>query len=78
VWVTPGGSERPWDFRHGRRSYQSAARGSAGPAVAPLPAGRLYRCHEIGSHAQAQELLRKGNTYLDGNGDGEACVRLWR
>jgi hypothetical protein len=32
-----------------------------------------YRCKEIGSYARAQELLRQGHTYLDSNGDGEAC-----
>ena len=26
--------------------------------------------------AQAQVLLRQGHTYLDGNGDGEACESL--
>ncbi len=60
VWSTPGGIERPWDFRHGRR-------------VAAV--GRL-RCSQIGSWARAQELLRQGHTYLDRNGDGEACDSL--
>ncbi|PZV20081.1 MAG: hypothetical protein DCF18_14720 [Cyanobium sp.] len=36
----------------------------------------MVRCGEIGSFARAQELLRKGHTYLDGNGDGEACESL--
>ncbi len=40
--------------------------------------GRRYRCREIGSYAQAQQLLRQGHTYLDGNGDGEACESLRR
>jgi hypothetical protein len=40
--------------------------------------GRRYRCKEIGSYERAQELLRQGHTYLDGNGDGEACKSLRR
>jgi len=38
--------------------------------------GRRYRCSEIGSYAKAQELLRQGHSYLDGNADGEACESL--
>ena len=56
------------DFRRGRTS-----------AVIPdgsTPGGRRYRCKEIGSYARAQELLRQGHTYLDSNGDGEACESL--
>ena len=68
VWQVPGGITRPWDFRRGRR-----------PAAIPdgtTPDGRRYRCSEIGSYARAQELLRQGHTYLDGNGDSEACESL--
>jgi endonuclease YncB( thermonuclease family) len=68
VWQVPGGITRPWDFRRGRRS-----------AVIPdgtTPGGRRYRCSEISSYATAQELLRQGHSYLDGNGDGEACEAL--
>ncbi|MCX5969071.1 MAG: thermonuclease family protein [Cyanobacteria bacterium] len=68
VWQGEGGITRPWDFRRGRRS-----------AVVPdgtTPDGRRYRCQEIGSYARAQELLRQGHTYLDSNGDGEACESL--
>jgi len=68
VWQVDGGFTRPWDFRRGRRS-----------AVVPdgtTPGGRRYRCQEIGSYARAQELLRQGHTYLDSNGDGEACESL--
>jgi hypothetical protein len=57
-----------WDFRRGRTA-----------AVIPdgtTPGGRRYRCKEIGSYARAQELLRQGHTYLDSNGDGEACESL--
>ena len=35
--------------------------------------GRVY-CRNL-SWQQAQELLRQGHTYLDGDGDGEACER---
>ena len=68
VWQVPGGITRPWDFRRSRRS-----------AVIPdgtTPGGRRYRCSEISSYAKAQELLRQGHSYLDGNGDGEACASL--
>ncbi|MCT0216426.1 thermonuclease family protein [Synechococcus sp. CS-1330] len=68
VWQVKGGITRPWDFRRGRRS-----------AVIPdgtTTGGRRYRCSEISSYAKAQELLRQGHSYLDGNGDGEACESL--
>ena len=68
VWQVPGGITRPWDFRRGRRA-QTIPDGTT-------PGGRRYRCKEIGSYARAQELLRQGHTYLDGNGDGEACESL--
>jgi endonuclease YncB( thermonuclease family) len=70
VWQVPGGITRPWDFRRGRRS-----------AVIPdgtTPGGRRYRCSEINSYERAQELLRQGHSYLDGNDDGEACEMLRR
>ena len=70
VWRVPGGITRPWDFRRGRTSGQS---GSSSMAI---PGGRMVRCGEIGSFARAQELLRQGHTYLDGNGDGVACESL--
>jgi hypothetical protein len=79
VWSVPGGIERPWDFRHGRRGNRPAAAQNRRPAAELLlPGGRHYRCREIGSYARAQELLRQGHTYLDGDGDGEACERLRR
>ena len=68
VWQVPGGITRPWDFRRGRRS--------AATLDGTTPGGRRYRCKEIGSYAKAQELLRQGHSYLDGNGDGEACESL--
>ena len=68
VWQAPGGITRPWDFRRGRRS--------ASIPDGTTPNGRRYRCKEIGSYAKAQELLRQGHSYLDGNGDGEACESL--
>ena len=68
VWQVEGGISRPWDFRRGRTA-----------AVIPdgtTPDGRRYRCREIGSYARAQQLLHQGHTYLDANGDGEACESL--
>ncbi|MFM9110285.1 MAG: thermonuclease family protein [Prochlorococcaceae cyanobacterium] len=65
VWQMQGGITRPWDFRQ----LRTAARFPDGTT----PDGLRYRCKEIGSYARAQVLLRKGHTYLDSNGDGEAC-----
>jgi endonuclease YncB( thermonuclease family) len=68
VWQAKGGITRPWDFRRGRRA-----------AVIPdgtTPGGRRYRCSEISSYAKAQELLRQGHSYLDGDGNGKACEAL--
>jgi endonuclease YncB( thermonuclease family) len=68
VWQLEGGITRPWDFRRSRST-----------AVIPdgtTPDGRRYRCAQIGSYALAQELLRQGHSYLDANGDGEACESL--
>jgi len=68
VWQVEGGITRPWDFRRGPTAL-----------VIPdgtTPGGRRYRCRQIGSYARAQELLRQGHTYLDGNGDGQACESL--
>ena len=68
VWHVPGGITRPWEFRRGRSA-----------TVLPdgtTPGGRRYRCTEIDSYARAQELLRQGHTYLDGNRDGAACESL--
>ena len=68
VWQVQGGITRPWDFRRRRRS--------ASIPDGTTPGGRRYRCKEVGSYAKAQELLRQGHSYLDGNGDGEACESL--
>ncbi|WP_286196140.1 thermonuclease family protein [Synechococcus sp. CCAP 1479/9] len=70
VWRVPGGITRPWDFRRGRTSGRSASTAES------IPGGRRLRCREIGSFTRAQELLRQGHTYLDGNGDGVACESL--
>ena len=66
VWsVRPSGITRPWDYRRGRRSSSSSSGSS-----------RKYRCKDIGSWRQAQQLLAEGHRYLDGDGDGEACESL--
>ncbi len=70
VWRVPGGITRPWDFRCSRTAGRSAR------TIESIPGGRRYRCGEISSFARAQELLRQGHTYLDSNGDGEACESL--
>ena len=66
IWsVEPSGITRPWDYRRGRSSSSSS---SGSP--------RKYRCKDIGSWRQAQQLLAEGHRYLDGDGDGEACESL--
>jgi endonuclease YncB( thermonuclease family) len=69
VWSSPDGITRPWDFRRGRRQGV-ALRGMTSDV------GHRYRCREIGSFDRAQELLHQGHSYLDGDGDGEACESL--
>jgi len=84
VWAVPGGITRPCDFRHwgaDRRSAGAvrAAGPSSSPASSPQAAqssGAKPSCKQIGSFAQAQELLRQGHSYLDRNGDGVACEGL--
>lgn len=84
VWSVPGGIERPWDWRHSRRSARPAGT-SAPPAPLPVtsapvhqpqPSGPRLTCRQIGSFAKAQELLKQGYTYLDRDGDGVACESL--
>ena len=70
VWSTPGGIQRPWDYRRSRRGGSSASVGGGGTS-----SGK-YRCKEIGSWSKAQDLLRQGHSYLDRDGDGEACEAL--
>ncbi|MFM8525289.1 MAG: thermonuclease family protein [Cyanobacteriota bacterium] len=68
VWQVDGGITRPWDFRRRLRGRRLADGTTSD--------GRRFRCREIGSHARAQELLRQGHSYLDGDGDGDACESL--
>jgi endonuclease YncB( thermonuclease family) len=69
VWSVPGGVQRPWDYRRGKRggNTSDSARRSQ---------GTKYRCSEIGSWSKAQSLLKQGHSYLDGDKDGEACESL--
>jgi hypothetical protein len=87
VWSVPGGINRPWDYRRGRRSAGAAGTsvpstpsgsGSSLPSPSSPVSGRTYRCSEIGSYERAQQLLQQGHTSLDRNGDGEACESLRR
>ena len=74
VWAVPGGMQRPWDYRRGRKSSNAGAYASG--AANPGQNNSRYRCKQIGSWARAQELLKQGHSYLDGDGDGEACEGL--
>jgi endonuclease YncB( thermonuclease family) len=70
VWSVPGAIQRPWDYRHSRQGGSSASSGSGASS------SDRYRCSEIGSWSRAQDLLRQGHAYLDGDKDGEACESL--
>ena len=64
VWSTGStGIQRPWDHRSNKRSASSQFKNK-------------YRCKEIVSWDKAQQLLKQGHTYLDRDGDGEACEGL--
>ena len=71
VWSVLGGITRPWDWRRG-----GASRTSGTTPSGPIPSSGRYRCKEIGSWSKAQELLKQGHRYLDGDGDGQACESL--
>ena len=75
VWAVPGGIQRPWDYRRGRKSGSSSNTQPTGASKQGY-SGSRYRCKQIGNWAKAQELLKQGHTYLDGDGDGEACEAL--
>jgi len=75
VWLVPGGIQRPWEYRRGRRG-RSTSPVSGGGASTTGTSSRKYRCGEIGSWSRAQDLLKQGHTYLDRDGDGEACESL--
>ena len=70
VWDVPGGIQRPWDYRRIRRGGSAVSSGSGASR-----SGR-FRCSEISSWSKAQELLKQGHTYLDRDGDGQACESL--
>ena len=71
VWSVVNGIQRPWEYRRNRKGGLSAS--SSGSRSA---GSGKYRCKEIGSWDKAQVLLKQGHTYLDRDGDGEACESL--
>ena len=71
VWSVPDGIQRPWDYRRNRKGGSSAS-----PSGSSSAGSGKYRCKEIGSWDKAQVLLKQGHTYLDRDGDGEACESL--
>ena len=71
VWSVTGGIQRPWDYRHNRKAATSAP----SPDGSSSSTGK-YRCKDVGSWDKAQGLLKQGHTYLDRDGDGEACESL--
>ena len=72
VWSVPNGIQKPWDYRRNRKGGGSTVFSSGSRSVG---SGK-YRCKQIGSWDQAQVLLKQGHTYLDRDGDGEACESL--
>ena len=70
VWSVTGGIQRPWDYRHNKRGHHA---GSA-PEVSngTRTSSGHYYCKDL-SYQKAQDLLKQGHTYLDRDGDGEAC-----
>ena len=74
IWEITGGITRPWEWRQGHASASSGA--SRMTPVATHPASGRFSCSRIGSWSRAQELLRQGHRYLDGDSDGEACESL--
>ena len=84
VWATPGGITRPWDWRAESRGNTPApaprppkgpASGSSGVMTGgggSSGGGGRYYCKNL-SKQEAQRLLSQGHTYLDRDGDGEAC-----
>jgi endonuclease YncB( thermonuclease family) len=75
VWSVRGGIQRPWDYRRGRRGGSTSTSSGGGASITGSGSSR-YRCKEIGSWKKAQDLLKQGHTYLDRDGDGEACESL--
>jgi hypothetical protein len=75
VWSVPGGIQRPWDYRRGRRGGSTSSSSGVGASSTGTSSSK-YRCKEIGSWSRAQDLLKQGHTYLDRDGDGEACESL--
>jgi endonuclease YncB( thermonuclease family) len=75
VWSVTGGIQRPWEYRRGRRGANTSASSGGGASTTGTSSSK-YRCKEIGSWSRAQDLLRQGHTYLDRDGDGEACESL--
>ena len=70
VWSIAGGIQKPWDYRRGRKT----GGGSGGHST--RPGKRKWRCSEVGSWPRAQNLLKQGHAYLDGDKDGEACESI--
>ena len=63
MWSVSAGIKRPWHYTTSKQSNSKGTR---------------YRCKYISSWRVAQELLRQGDTRLDGDKDGEACEPIRR
>ena len=47
VWSVPGGIQRPWDIRHGRRGYRPTAPQSTRAEEVLLPGCQRVRCRQL-------------------------------
>ena len=75
VWAVPGGIQRPWNYRRGRKSG-SSSNNPSNSSSKPGYSGSRYRCKQSGSWAKAQEPLKQVLSYLNRDSDGEACEGL--
>jgi endonuclease YncB( thermonuclease family) len=70
VWSVPSGIQRPWEYRHNKRGHHTNS--GSGVSNGSQESSRHYYCKDL-TYQQAQVLLKQGHTYLDRDGDGEAC-----
>jgi hypothetical protein len=73
AWSVPNGIQRPWDYRHNKRGHHTSS--GSGKGNGSQESSGHYYCNDL-TYQQAQVLLKQGHTYLDRDGDREACESL--
>ncbi len=63
-------------YRYGRSVAEVISDTNLSLALVDDGQAFAYRQYLSGCNAKAQQWLRQGHSYLDGNGDGEACESL--